>query len=85
MRLYGHGYERTPEDTTRCIAELTGRVGVALHLSPRRQCERKRGHGRGGLYCTRHARMMATGGYVETPPDDTGQRPNVRGAGEGAA
>lgn len=53
-RRYGQwaGNERgTKEDVTRCIEEVwpTGRSIISY------QCQRKRGHGPGGVYCRQHA------------------------------
>ena len=39
-----------PEDKTRCIAEIQGWTPYFF-----RQCSRKRGYGKDGLYCAQHA------------------------------
>ena len=41
-----------PEDTTRCVEAVWGKGAFARDS----QCRRKRGKGRGGLYCGQHAR-----------------------------
>lgn len=33
------------------------------------QCGLKRGHGPAGLYCVKHARMLAEGRHVQVPED----------------
>ena len=42
-----------PEDTTRCIAEVTDFSGWHRY-----QCSRKRGHGPNGEYCKQHAKII---------------------------
>lgn len=54
-RKYGRwpGNEKgTPENETRCIAEVSGSVEWFSH-----QCQRKRGYGPEGLYCKQHAKQ----------------------------
>ncbi len=53
-RRYGQWHkmpEGFPEDTTRCVEEVTQHL--ALRSS---QCSRPRGHGKAGLYCRQHAK-----------------------------
>jgi hypothetical protein len=46
----------TPEDESCCIVSVAdGGRSVLSH-----QCNRKRGHGPGGLYCKQHAKRAAT-------------------------
>lgn len=55
-RVYGQwaGNTRgTPEDTTRCAAEVWPSDGYVP-----RQCSRKRGHGKDGLFCRQHAKYQ---------------------------
>ena len=42
-----------PEDKTRCIVEVYSHHGFGAFY----QCQRKRGHGKGGLYCKQHAKI----------------------------
>lgn len=42
----------TAEDTERCIERVWPRFNGMVSS----QCSRKRGHGRGGLYCKQHAK-----------------------------
>lgn len=42
-----------PEDITLCICEV-----FPAHEWVSRQCNRKRGHGPGRLYCKQHARIV---------------------------
>ena len=57
-RTYG-GFRSIPEDPTRCVEGVceSGR-GVSVY-----QCQKKRGHGKGGLYCTTHGKQ-----YPVYPP-----------------
>ncbi len=48
MGKYGLN-ERIAEDKTRCIAGVWNECGWGSH-----QCQRKRGHGKDGLYCKQH-------------------------------
>ena len=48
-----------PEDTTKCIKEIYGSYGYDAWHS--HQCPRPRGYGPDGLYCKRHAGMIADG------------------------
>jgi len=69
MRVYGRwaGNPRgTKEDPTRCIVSVpeSGR-SVLSH-----QCYKKRGHGKGGLFCGQHARMYPTGVGAYIPKDE---------------
>lgn len=41
----------TPEDVSRCFESVAS--GNGWHYI---QCSRKRGHGKGGLYCKQHAK-----------------------------
>lgn len=53
MRHYGKSVinpEGTPEDVTRCAADVVDRKRGRSH-----QCRRKRGHGHDGLLCWQHA------------------------------
>lgn len=53
MRFYGE--MRYREDATRCVVEVTAyRKGYPTGGWARRQCQGKRGHGPGGLYCILH-------------------------------
>jgi hypothetical protein len=53
VRIYGTwggNPKGTREDVTRCIESVLGNErGAIAH-----QCDRKRGHGEGGLYCKQH-------------------------------
>lgn len=63
MRRYG--LTGTPEILRRCIVEVwsgSSMVGWG-------QCGLKRGHGPAGLYCVKHARMLAEGRHVQVPED----------------
>jgi len=55
-RVYGRwaGFPKGwPEDPKHCIEQVWGEQrGATGH-----QCQRKRGHGPGGLYCKQHAKM----------------------------
>lgn len=51
------------EDVTRCVVQVPRGRGSVLF----RQCAGKRGHGPGGLYCTRHAKMKAEGRHLNVP------------------
>ena len=53
-RRYGKGYGREGmlEDPTRCISSIVSRETLYSW-----QCSRKRGHGKGGLYCKQHAKQ----------------------------
>lgn len=56
-RTYGQwaGHPKgTPEDLTRCITEVWPPRGWHPY-----QCQRKRGHGKDGLYCKQHAKKQA--------------------------
>ena len=58
-RIYGEwaGDEQgTPEDKTHCIEEVWPNWNRGGGWIPY-QCQRKRGHGKDGLYCKQHARM----------------------------
>ncbi len=52
MREYG--IHNTPEDTTRCIKEIWNFSGPIDY----RQCSRKRGYGKEGLYCKQHGKIV---------------------------
>jgi len=68
MRRYGKNDRNPvgfPEDTYYFIAEIPGRPSRRMAG----QCTYKRGHGPGGLYCTRHAKIIAEGGTVTVPED----------------
>jgi len=50
LRVYGH-FDKNLEDLTRCIVMVPSSYGWGFH-----QCQRKRGHGEGGLFCWQHAK-----------------------------
>lgn len=55
-RRYERGYgnpEGIPEDKTRCVWSVVHYGSLGNH-----QCYYKRGHGKEGLYCRRHAKLM---------------------------
>ena len=73
MRKYGvwAGNPRgRPENTTRCIANVSDGTGWHWY-----QCSRKRGHGPDGLYCKQHARMIAEGRHVSVPKEEEPCKP----------
>lgn len=52
LRIYGAwagNPKGAPEDPAKCIEEVWGESFRMGH-----QCQRKRGHGKGGLYCAQH-------------------------------
>ncbi len=55
LKTYGYGMSVRKEDITRCIASVSesGRYGS---FSPH-QCRFKRGYGKDGLYCKKHAEI----------------------------
>jgi len=61
-RIYGQwaGNEKSvPEDKTRCIIKevfSSERGGFSAYIC--RQCRRKRGYGKDGLYCKQHAALL---------------------------
>ncbi len=55
----------TPEDTTRCMAEISDTGGFIF-----RQCSRKRLDGFDGL-CRQHGMTRAKGLNVPVPPEET--------------
>lgn len=52
------------EDPTRCVHT---REWAHTSKWEKRQCSRKRGHGRKGLYCRQHARKSASTAEVSAP------------------
>lgn len=46
------------EDKTKCIEEVWGRKDILSH-----QCNFKRGYGKDGLYCKKHAKLNKKGIY----------------------
>ena len=48
--------EGVPEDQTRCVEKVWA---ARYDSAPPRQCQRKRGHGPGGLYCKQHAKKLS--------------------------
>lgn len=54
--------EGQPEDKTRCIKEVWPDGSWIPHP---RQCRRNRGHGKNGLYCKQHAKIVDARGEVE--------------------
>lgn len=63
MRRYGcwaGNPDGTPEDITLCIVQVQERDPCGFD----HQCFRKRGHGKDGLYCKQHARMIEQGHHL---------------------
>ncbi len=56
------------EDITRCAVTVYGRY----------QCQRRRGHGPGGILCAQHAKRLAEGKDVSIPKE-TGEVMKVNG------
>jgi hypothetical protein len=66
MRYYGYGKHRTPEDSSRCAAQIYDRE----YGGKFRQCSRGRGYGFYGLLCWQHAHARSVcWGDVKVPED----------------
>ena len=70
MRIYGRwNWEptkrHTREDTTRCVVEVASSGAFGTF----RQCLKKRGYGKGGLFCAQHAHMVINDIHVDIPED----------------
>jgi hypothetical protein len=52
-RIYGAGVgvKGSKEDPAKCVKEVQSKFGFFFY-----QCDRKRGHGKDGLYCWQHAK-----------------------------
>ena len=57
LRRYGQGMGERKEDLSKCAAQVITYAGRYAHFH---QCERKRGHGPGGIYCKQHDPAVVT-------------------------
>ncbi len=73
MRRYGWREKdqiATPEDPRRCVAQVSGQVWIDRQSHyVERQCSRKRGYGKDGLFCKQHAKQ----GHVQVPGENSGE------------